>query len=232
MAEGPSAIEYALRKQAVRTLFVEMGAQGRYQPFLAAAASVGARIVAVDSDAMRDLAGTQSPQGIIAVATSPQMVEVPDGRRVAVLLERVTDPGNLGTILRTADAFGVDCVVLGPGCVDPRGSKVVRASAGSVLGVPIVRDADLLTVIKDFQRDRMTICATSGVGDSSFFDSSSKFESGLGWVFGNEADGVSQELADACDQLVAIPMTGDAESLNVAAAVTVCLFVSQQRQAN
>lgn len=155
---------------------------------------------------------------------------------VVVVLARAQDPGNAGTIIRAADAMGAVGVVLTRDCVDVRSPKVVRASAGSVFHLPVVTDADLGPAVGALHARDCVVAGTSG-GDGSLDLSEllrdaatgvpSLLTGPLAWVFGNEAQGLSPAEEDACDVLVRIPMTGDAESLNVATAAAVCLFASQ-----
>ncbi|MDU5609115.1 MAG: RNA methyltransferase [Actinomyces sp.] len=177
-------------------------------------------------------------QGICAVASLDALSrELPEPRvgETIVVLAQGRDPGNVGTIIRTADAFGAVGVVAVAGTVDAASPKVVRSSAGSVFHIPVC-------VVPSFAEARALIHGRSaallgtsgGAGSLSLSDllvqgvsARSRLSQSHAWVFGNEARGLSGDEMRLCDALVSIPMTGDAESLNVASAAATCLFASQ-----
>lgn len=153
-----------------------------------------------------------------------------------VFLPETQDPGNLGTIIRTADAMGARGVVLGLGTADPANPKVIRASAGSVFHLPIAR-ASLAELRQELHG--WTLLGTRGYeADTSVDDlllsalvptkngETPVLKEPHVWVFGNEARGLSADDVDACDLLVKIPLAGHAESLNAAAAAAMCMFAS------
>ncbi len=145
-----------------------------------------------------------------------------------VALDRIADPGNLGTIIRTAEAAGSRAVILLGPSVDPWGPKVVRASAGSVFRVPVVEisAADLLVAADSAG---LRILAADVSDGRPPWDVLRERRTGLLWVFGSESHGLSADLLDAADTRVTIPMAGAVESVNLAASVAVCLF-SQARE--
>ncbi|WP_099332100.1 TrmH family RNA methyltransferase [Actinomyces minihominis] len=156
-----------------------------------------------------------------------------------VCLPETQDPGNAGTIIRSADAMGAAAVILGSGTVDPANPKVIRSSAGSVFHIPILR-LPLETVRANLPEGEWPILGTSGHDSDVTLDAlavaalTGETEEGVGaalanphvWVFGNEARGLSEGAVAICDLLVEIPLLGDAESLNAAAAAAMCLYTS------
>jgi TrmH family RNA methyltransferase len=148
-------------------------------------------------------------------------------RLIAVAAD-IRDPGNAGTILRTADAAGAGAVVFAGEAVDPYNGKCVRASAGSLFNVDVVRDRHPQTVIDNLRDSGLQVLAATGYGDS---DLDQLLDDGsLGrptaWLFGSEAHGLNEELLASADKRVRIPIYGGAESLNLAAAAAVCLYAS------
>jgi TrmH family RNA methyltransferase len=144
------------------------------------------------------------------------------------VLEAVNDPGNAGTVLRTADAAGADAVVLTAGSVDPHNPKCVRATAGSLWHVPVVSGVDVGAAVRRLRSDGVQILATSGAGSVDLDDliDGGKLSAPTAWLFGPEAAGLSDDALATADHLVRIPMQGRAESLNLSAAAAVCLFAS------
>jgi RNA methyltransferase, TrmH family len=179
------------------------------------------------------LSETVTPQGLVAVCrleqpTANQLLEAPL-RLLAVLVEP-NDPGNLGTIIRTADAAGADAVVLDGG-VDPYNGKAVRATAGSIFHLPVISCAaeDLLA---GTQHVGMQALATTGEGTSDLdglADDGTLVRPSV-WLFGTEAHGLPNSVLEAADRTVRVPIYGRAESLNLAAAAAVCLYASARAQ--
>jgi TrmH family RNA methyltransferase len=163
--------------------------------------------------------------------------DVPAGRltaappRLAVALAGLADPGNAGTVLRTADACGAGAVVFGGGSADPYGGKAVRASAGSLFHVDVVRGAPLEPLMAQLRDAGVTVLAADGGGEASLDELGPQLSGPVLWLFGNEARGVPADLAALADARVRIPMRGRAESLNLAAAAAICLYTTQVAQA-
>jgi TrmH family RNA methyltransferase len=162
------------------------------------------------------LCGTEAPQGIVAVANFGSLR--PDWTTIqsVTLLDGVQDPGNLGAILRTSAALGMDAVVLGKGTCDPYNPKVVRASAATLLRMPLETGEDLSTKIHFLRTKGFTIVATSPHAKITLDKATLRKKVAL--LFGNEGGGVGGNLIDQADQVVRIPMKGKVESLNVAVA--------------
>ena len=241
LAEGPQAVREALRLATLRVgvaraLLGTDDALDRHPDLAALARQAGVPVSRVTQRAAAGLSETSAPQGVVAVC---RYLDVPLSTafahpppRLAVVLVAVRDPGNAGTVLRTADAAGADAVVLGTESVDPYNGKAVRASAGSLFHLPVVRDADPVAAVHAARAAGMAVLAADGAGEA---DLDELTESGAlarptAWLFGNEARGLPGDTAALADARVRIPIRGGAESLNLAAAVAVCLFASARAQ--
>ncbi|MEV4621915.1 RNA methyltransferase [Asanoa sp. NPDC049573] len=224
LAEGPQAVREALAAGAVKELFATEESRTRHP-------ELTERATAVTDGAIAALAETVAPQGLVAVCHQPgvrlagALAKRP--RLVAVLAE-IRDPGNAGTILRTADAAGAGAVVFAGDAVDPYNGKCVRASAGSVFHPDVVRDGDPAAVVASLRENGLTVLAATGYGDSDLDDlaDSGGLAGPTAWLFGSEAHGLPEPLLAAADHRVRVPLHGRAESLNLAAAAAVCLYAS------
>ena len=177
------------------------------------------------------LSALQSPRGCIAVIernewewTDFDVFQIdqqkPNDGSLVLLLDGIQDPGNVGTIIRIADAVGAKAVILGDGCADPYSDKVVRATMGSLFHVPIITE-ELMTVIAKLKQAGYRIVAADLVGDSYYSNQPSWR---TGFVLGSEGRGISQEIKGQVDTFLTIPMPGDAESLNVSVAAGILAF--------
>ena len=236
LAEGPQAAGEALATPGVVTeLFVTAPAQARYGELVAAAAGQAAPVHLVSGEVMAELAQTVTPQGILAVC---RFIDVPLSRitaaapRLAVVLANVRDPGNAGTVLRTADAAGAQGVIFSPGSVDPYNSKCVRASAGSLFHVPVVMGTPLPAAVAALRDAGLRVLAADGSAPRTLDDlgADGLLRRPTVWLFGNEAWGMPGDLLSLADEAVAVPIYGRAESLNLAAAAAVCLYASARAQ--
>jgi len=215
---------------SVREVFASEAAAAASADLLAGTA-VPVRLVT--DKAAASLSETVTPQGLVAVCAlrdlpADRVVQAPP--RLAVALAELNDPGNAGTVLRTADACGAGAVVFGAGSADPYGGKVVRASAGSLFHVDVVRSAPLGPLVGRLQDAGVTVLAADGGGEAALDELGDRLAGPVLWLFGNEARGVPAELAGAADARVRIPMRGRAESLNLAAAAAICLYATQLAQ--
>lgn len=181
-------------------------------------------VVLVDA-LMRDLGLVDTPSGLLAVAPMPQRTMAIDLGKDAMLLDGVQDPGNVGTLLRTAAASGVKQVLLAPGCASAWSPKVLRAGQGAHFVLAIHEEADLLTFMADFRGTSAVTCLD---GATSLYEA--RWSGPLAWVFGAEGLGVRRELIEAAKLRIRIPMPGAVESLNVGAAAAVCLFEALRRK--
>jgi RNA methyltransferase, TrmH family len=151
---------------------------------------------------------------------------------LVALLANVRDPGNAGTVLRTADAAGARAVVFGDASVDPYNGKCVRASAGSLFHLPVVAGARLEDAVIAMREAGLRIVAADGRASRSLDDPDvlARLSEPTAWLFGNEAWGLPPDLVRMADEPVAVPIYGKAESLNLAAAAAVCLYASARAQ--
>ena len=230
--EGPVVVTEAFRSGApVTQVFLDPSSEhaAAVEPLAEAA---GTQIVLVDDHVMRSLSGTATPQGVLAICsmTDVQLAELPRELSLVVVLAGVQDPGNAGTLVRSAAAAGADAVVFSSASVDPFLAKTVRSSAGLISRTTIVRQASL-DHINSALKDRGVIVLGADAGAAVSYDQVD-LTGPIAFVLGNEARGLSV-AADASmfDKLVKIPMPGPAESLNVASAGTLLLFeaVRQRR---
>ncbi len=191
----------------------------------------GARVFDLAPGVIERMADTVTPQPVLAVVgfVPTSIEEVAGSSSMVLVCADVRDPGNAGTVIRTADASGADAVVCCDGTVDPTNPKTVRASAGSVFHTPIVMGGDALAVVGDLHRRSFTTVGTlvRGGTDYTAFD----WRQRVAVVLGNEASGLSDEVAAALDARVSIPMAGQAESLNVSvSAAVLCFEALRQRR--
>ncbi|GLW66986.1 RNA methyltransferase [Actinomadura rubrobrunea] len=236
LAEGPQAVREALEAPGrLAELFTTAEAESRHGDLVRAAERAGVPVLRVSGEVMAELAQTVTPQGLLAVC---QFVDVPledalePAPTLVTVLAHVRDPGNAGTVLRTADAAGAEAVVFTDASVDPYNGKCVRASAGSLFHLPVVvgpRFGDLLPALRD---RGLTVLAADGAGKRTLDEA---IDDGLlarptAWVFGNEAWGLPEEILDSVDDVVRVPIYGRAESLNLATAAAVCLYASSRAQ--
>jgi TrmH family RNA methyltransferase len=238
LAEGHQAVREALRRDpagpgGIRALFVAPDAAARHTDLVSVA--LGVTVSTVDEAGMAGLSGTVTPQGIVAVCgylDVPASAALDPVPRLSAVLYEINDPGNAGTVLRTADAAGAGAVVFGDGSVDPYNGKCVRATAGSLFHPAVVRGADLADALPALRARGVRVLAADGGGET---DLDGELDRGslagpTAWLFGNEARGLPPDVAALADARVRIPIHGGAESLNLAAAAAVCLYASARAQ--
>lgn len=230
LLEGPQAAREALayRPEIIVEMFATPAAMDKHHDVRDAARAAGLG-VELTTDAVLDaMADTVTPQGIVAVARqSPTgLDEVFAGSpRLVALCEEVRDPGNLGTIIRAADAAGADAVVLTGRTVDPYNPKVVRATTGSLFHLPIAVGAELADVVRRSHAAGLRVIAAD-VGGEDFLAHRHDLSGSTAWLFGNEARGLDDDAVALADLSLRLPIFGRAESLNLATAASVCLYES------
>ena len=179
-------------------------------------------IVEVNEAVAREISETEKSQGIFAhCKVKEYAIEEQTSWRKVLLVDAVQDPGNIGTMIRTADAAGIDAVVLGKGCADAYNPKVMRSAQGSHFHIPVVR-GELEDWIEDLQDDNVKVYGTSLEEAISFREIDPANEFAL--IVGNEGSGISPQLLAKTDQNIIIPIQGGAESLNVAVATGILLY--------
>ncbi|MFL5799069.1 MAG: TrmH family RNA methyltransferase [Actinomycetota bacterium] len=227
LVEGAQAVLEAVRAGAghsapLRELFV--GPDSAAHPAVAEARHAGIAVTEVSDEVIRALTSTVTPQGLVGISTmvDSSLEELPGEISLAVVLFAVRDPGNAGTILRSADAAGAQAVVFSEASVDVYNPKVVRSSAGSVFHLPVVRDAGIEQTVGALRARGAGVYAMAASGDAELYDLD--LGKPAAFVFGNEAWGLPDEVAALADATVRVPIPGAAESLNLATAAGVCLF--------
>lgn len=235
LAEGENSVTAALRSGKIIDLFVTAEAWERFG-FLQ---DVTAPMHFITDRAANYLAETVTNTGLFALCES-QLVSteavidnaLAQSPLISVPVE-TREPGNAGTIVRVSDAFGAGGVLFAGETVDPLGGKAVRASAGSVFNLPVARNTGIADVVERLHEAGFQVLATAADGDVDLAEIAMQEDSLLrqptAWLFGNEAHGLG-EWIDLADVRVSIPMRGNAESLNLATAASVCLYESAKVQ--
>lgn len=239
LAEGPQSVREAVAagRDIVHEVFVTREAAMRHTEMVDEATRQGVDVYVVSGEVMSSLSQTVTPQGIIAVCAfldgSVEEVAAVSSRLVAVLAH-VRDPGNAGTVIRTADAAGADAVVLGGESVDPYNGKCVRASAGSLFHLPLAAGVPIDLTVTALKARGLTVLAADGHGDLDLDQAidDGRLDGPTAWLFGNEAWGLPPETRALADDVVRVPIHGAAESLNLATAAAVCLYASARAHRN
>ncbi|WP_018599690.1 RNA methyltransferase [Mycobacterium sp. 155] len=222
LAEGPNLVEAALRRGLVSEVFVTEPALDRFGAMLA-----DAPVQLVTERAAKTLSDTVTPVGLVAVCQLPEVslddVLAASPRLIAVAVQ-LSEPGNAGTLIRVADAMGADAVVLAGNAVDPYNGKCLRASAGSIFSIPVLSESDETATVARLRDAGLQVLATTVDGEVSL--DTVELAAPTAWLFGPEAHGLPTALAAMADHRVRIPMPGNAESLNIASAASICLYQS------
>jgi TrmH family RNA methyltransferase len=224
------AVREALAARApVREVFVTPE-HAEAEPIERAAAAADAAVVRVTASVLQALSDTTTPQGVVAVAemTDPPGA-LPQGTDLVVVLDQIRDPGNAGTLLRCAAAAGAGAAVFTRGSVDPYSPKTVRAAAGALFRIAVVRDAPLPEAARMLADAGLRLVGADASAPAAY--DSLDYTGAVAFVVGNEAWGIEAGHRDLLDDVVGIPMPGDAESLNAAIAGAILLFeaVRQRR---
>lgn len=176
-------------------------------------------ITIVNERVFNEITQTETPQGIAAIVKMKDLPVRTDN--FILLIDAIQDPGNLGTIIRTADAAGFSQIVLGTGTVDVYNDKVIRASQGSLFHISI-KQANLLQAIDELKKENYTIYASALRNAINYQDV--EIESKVALIVGNEGAGISEEILNVADKIVKIPIYGQAESLNVSIAAGILMY--------
>jgi RNA methyltransferase, TrmH family len=228
LADGPNAAAGALTVDGCVVEVFATPAATEEHPDLV---DSSARWTVVDELALASLSDSVTPAGLVAVCN---FLDVPldsvlGGRpRLVAVCADVRDPGNAGTVIRTADAAGADAVVLAGSSVDAYHPRTVRASVGSLFHLPLVIERDPLAAVRAAREAGLVVLAADGAGELDLYDADEQLARPTAWLLGNEAWGLPTELATAADHRVRIPIHGRAESLNLATAAALCLYASAQ----
>jgi RNA methyltransferase, TrmH family len=236
LAEGRQATSEALRRPGtVVELIVADESVGRHLDLLHAASNAGIRTVVASPRAVAELSATVTPQGLVAVC---RMIDVgidealAGSPRLVVLCDQVRDPGNLGTVIRCADAFGADAVMVSRDSVDVYNAKTVRATTGSLFHLPLAIAVDLSDAITLARKAGLQVFGADASAPFTVDDlrRSGELAQPTVWVLGNEASGLPPQHLSMLDRLIALPIYGSAESLNLSTAAAVFLYASATAQ--
>jgi TrmH family RNA methyltransferase len=224
IAEGIQCIKEALQSKTgpqLQTIYITNSALEKYADVIKQATC---EILSISDEVARAMSDTVSPQGLIAMCKIPQpeFSEITSSVRKFIYLSEIQDPGNAGTIIRSADAFGFDAVLISPNSVDIYSPKVVRSTVGSLWHIPVFQDVSLKEIIHwDCQFIALDAAADIPI-------SQVRADRSVVAIFGNEARGLntSQEISDSTNAIipVKIPMPGNAESLNLSAAASIVMY--------
>jgi len=249
--EGPKLVEEALRSGLeAEAVLVSAAGECEMEKILRAASEAGIsrdRILKTSDKMFKSVAGTEAPQGVAALFRQPLwgLEDVlrgradsdgafPQGAPLIIALAGIQDPGNVGTILRSAEAFGATGVVTTRGTADPWSPKAVRASAGSSLRLPVVRGIAAPILLAQLKMHQIKIiAATRRRGNGATADAASSCDDLRGPVaifIGNEGAGLPAEVEHAADATVSIPMNDAVESLNAAVAASLVLYEAARRR--
>lgn len=185
----------------------------------------------VSQNVFKQISDTVTPQGILVVVRQKEtkLSEIlnKDKKQLYILLENLQDPGNLGTILRTAEGAGVSAVIAGKSTVDVYNPKVIRSTMGSIYRVPYVVSDDLEADIDYLKENGVSIYAAHLNGKDYYDDEN--YKESTGFIIGNEANGLTDKIAEKADKLVKIPMSGQLESLNAAVACAILMYEAKKK---
>lgn len=179
----------------------------------------------VSDQLFKIITDTETPQGILGVVKKPYFIEhdiLSQPKSNIVILDRIQDPGNMGTILRTADAAGIDGVIIIKGSVDVYLPKTIRSAVGSIFRIPIFHMDDPIDVIKLLKKYNKKMIATSPSAKNFYYDL--PLAEDIAMIIGNEANGVSKAFLENVDHVVKIPMLRDTESLNASIAASIMMY--------
>ncbi|MGV8886446.1 MAG: TrmH family RNA methyltransferase [Microbacteriaceae bacterium] len=232
LLEGPQAVGEALtyRPELLIELFATPTALDKYPAIAAGARAADLEVEFVSEQVLESMADTVTPQGIIAVCRQfPTSLKdiLAGGPKLIAVLEEVRDPGNAGTIIRAADAAGADGVILTGRSVDLYNPKVVRATTGSLFHVAVAIAPELAPVLERVSAAGLQVIAADIKGDDLLVArTAGMLAAPTAWLFGNEARGLSDEHFALADRAITVPIYGQAESMNLATAASVCLYES------
>jgi RNA methyltransferase, TrmH family len=230
LIEGTNLVEAACQADyKLDIVFYTERWQQNHQPLCRIIAEQEVRVEFVSLEVLKAIATTVNPDGVVAIAPRPIAETAPTLKGVGLALERMQDPGNLGTIIRTAAATGVDGLWLSADSVDFYSPKVLRATVGQWFRLPVVTNQDLPQLIKQQQQQGVQIIATTAQATKTYWEVDFTRPSLI--LLGNEGGGLSSELIDLADIQIKIPLANQVESLNVAVATALILYEAQRQLA-
>lgn len=188
------------------------------------------KIVTISNKIFNDISDVKTPQGILAVIKKNQNNQIETNSDYILALDSLQDPGNMGTIIRTADSANINQIIINKTTVDPYSPKVIRSTMGAIYRTNIIEVEDLKATLKEMKSKGFQIITTDLKATQSIYDINYNNKTVV--VIGNEANGVSQEILQTADKKVIIPMLGKTESLNasIAASIMIYEYVRQKIQ--
>ena len=188
------------------------------------------KIVTISNKIFNDISDVKTPQGILAVIKKNQNNQIETNSDYILALDSLQDPGNMGTIIRTADSANINQIIINKTIVDPYSPKVIRSTMGAIYRTNIIEVEDLKATLKEMKSKGFQIITTDLKATQSIYDINYNNKTVV--VIGNEANGVSQEILQTADKKVIIPMLGKTESLNasIAASIMIYEYVRQKIQ--
>lgn len=188
------------------------------------------KTVTISNKIFNDISDVKTPQGILAVIKKNQNNQIETNSDYILALDSLQDPGNMGTIIRTADSANINQIIINKTTVDPYSPKVIRSTMGAIYRTNIIEVEDLKTTLREMKSKGFQIITTDLKATQSIYDINYNNKTVV--VIGNEANGVSQEILQTADKKVIIPMLGKTESLNasIAASIMIYEYVRQKIQ--
>jgi len=177
----------------------------------------------------KKVSDTKTPQEILAVVEKKKfnIDEILNNKGIFVIADTLQDPGNMGTIIRTAESFGCKGIFVSQNSVDVYSDKVVRSTMGAIFNIPIIQECDTISLIKKMQQKKISVCAFSLEAKEEL--SNFKFKNNTAIVVGNESKGINKDILDIADNKIKIKMLGKSQSLNAAVACSVAIYeISKQ----
>ena len=229
LLEGPQGLKEAVAyPELIDEVFFTTDARDALSREFDLLDAAGVELTEVSDASLKQMSDTNTPQGVIAVCRQldvslDELLET--GPRLIAFLANVRDPGNAGTVLRAADAAGADAVIISANSVDLYNPKLVRSTAGSLFHVPVVTGVEIESAIQALKAAGLQVFAANAGGEKLPLPDA-ELSKPTAWVFGNEAWGFEPETLKLADKEVGVPIFGDAESLNLATAASICLYAS------
>jgi len=222
LVEGFRFVEEAIDSDfEVRDIFISARGELKYEnSSLKNKLQINTKVYSISDSLFKSICDTEHPQGIIAVVRN-KSVDIKYDQGFYILVDKIQDPGNMGTIIRTAHAAGALGVLITKGSVDIYNEKTLRATMGSIFKIPVIYDNDL-AVVKKLRNSGFKLVASSLDCDKNFYEVDLKEKIIIS--VGNEGNGISDEVYELCDLKIKIPMPGGAESLNVAVAASIMMY--------
>ena len=236
LIEGENSVDAAVSTGAATDVFVTESAAQRFEYIVTTAGFMDVYIHPITDGAAKLLSETTTTPGIFAVCLPVMFTAgkiIKSSPRLLTVPVETSEPGNAGTLIRVSDALGADGVVFAGNTVDPHSNKVARASAGSLFHIPVARDTGVNDVLGQLRAANLQILATAADGEISLEEAeeSGMLEKPTAWLLGNEAHGLADDVAARADHRISSPIRGNAESLNLATAASICLYESAKAQA-